>query len=217
MSVNDNKHRGEKRRRDTKGARSPRPSPNLVVGRTQSVACADEKDVRQWLKEIKLEQYANDLIDQGYDDVDDLKHSVDLDEIEQTCQDIKMLNGHVSRLLRTLRKVRSPMSLGATSLGVVEPSSLKSFDTESTSVESLESERLSWVPSASTFSPKVENEVLELLLPTVASSASLTTVATHNAVPPEPFVETLAIAKVPIFPVDYSQVGCLVTPMPCVI
>ena len=190
--------------------RSPRPSPNLVVGRTQSVACADEKDVRQWLKEIKLEQYANDLIDQGYDDVDDLKHSVDLDEIEQTCQDIKMLNGHVSRLLRTLRKVRSPTPLGATSLAVVEPSSFKSFDTESTSVESLESERLSWVPSASTFSPKVESEAsFELLQPTVASAPlPLTTVATHNAVPQsEPLVETrLAIAKVPIFPVDYSQV-----------
>ena len=71
-----------------------------------SEASDEETGVAGWLISINLGQYADALIDEGYDDIDSLKHKIDIEFVKKSCFDIQMKPGHIGKLLAELKEAR---------------------------------------------------------------------------------------------------------------
>jgi len=67
-------------------------------------------DVRNWLAEIGLSQYADYLIAKGYDDLQDLQEEVNLKDLKTALRkDNTMLTPHLDKLIRKLERDRVPI------------------------------------------------------------------------------------------------------------
>ena len=63
--------------------------------------------MRTWLKEIKLEKYADALMDNGCDDLKELQFVNDLEKVKGCCKSISMPEFHIERLLRAIHEKRA--------------------------------------------------------------------------------------------------------------
>jgi len=89
--------------------------PRLVPAwhpRLTDICLAATSDVRNWLGEIGLSQYADQLIAKGLDDLQDLQQEVDLKELKiRLRKDGTMLAFHLEKLIRKLEAFRTKPSM----------------------------------------------------------------------------------------------------------
>ena len=90
----------------------PTHVPLCLCTRLTDFCLAPTSDVRNWLAEIGLSQYADQLIAKGYDDLQDLQQEVDLKELKTRLRkDGTMLVAHLDKFFRKLEAFRTKPSV----------------------------------------------------------------------------------------------------------
>ena len=88
----------------------PTHVPLCLCTRLTDFCLAPTSDVRNWLAEIGLSRYADQLIAKGLDDLQDLKQEADLKELKiRLRKDGTMLVFHLDKLIRKLEAFRAPI------------------------------------------------------------------------------------------------------------
>ena len=67
-----------------------------------------KQEVRSWLKDLGLPQYADKLMKRGYDDLQFLQMKANLDAFVGECYKLKIPPAHIDRIIEAIEVVRHP-------------------------------------------------------------------------------------------------------------
>ena len=85
--------------------------------------------VREWMDSIGLGKYADKLINEGYDDLEDLQEHAELETLKKVCGSkgkVKMGPGHLDKFIRKLRECRDRFDKAGASTASHTPSTTPS-------------------------------------------------------------------------------------------
>ena len=85
--------------------------------------------VREWMDSIGLGKYADKLINEGYDDLEDLQEHAELETLKKVCGSkgkVKMCPGHLDKFIRKLRECRDRFDKAGASTASHTPSTTPS-------------------------------------------------------------------------------------------